>query len=130
MRKPKRIRGIATPDPATVTNETAEPLGMGKTIVDPDNYRRVNVPFESDAAFSEAVGVFSAGVKALRDELKLADVYVIVRGQAKKKAGAVGEAVVTMHYGNGALSEILTAAAYGYEKRKHAKAIKAALGET
>lgn len=101
----------------------------GQAIHDPDNYKKLNVPFESVAAMDEAVASFTEGVRLLRNTYKIADVYIIVRVEARNEKGVVGHQISTSHFGNLGLSELLTAVAYGFEKRKHEEVIRRALGE-
>ena len=60
-----------------------------QSIIDPDNYRNLCEPFETDDAAYEALEKFWEEFYEIRNKHKIADVYVIMYKQYIKKTSPV-----------------------------------------
>lgn len=95
-----------------------------RRVVDPEKYARMSVPFASQAEADAAVAEFNAGVRALREKCRIADVYVIVSATIQKPAGQPSSFLSTFNCGSSEKRLPMTAAAFGFEKSNHDKMIE------
>jgi hypothetical protein len=90
---------------------------LSETITkDPDLYRTLSDPFESQGKANAACEAFYADLRALREKHRLRDVYVILEFTVRDEKGQA-DSIITMHCGDVLRSKFLTAYAFGSEQR-------------
>lgn len=89
----------------------------------PKLFREMNEPFNSREEMDAAHTAFSEGIIALREQQKIANVYVIVETPYLLSDGTQGDAGATMVLGDASKRLSMVAWAYGMEKQKHTELI-------
>lgn len=87
-----------------------------KTTNDPENYRKMSVPFDGPDAANDAVRAFYAEVEAARNRHRIADVAVAIALNVKYESGQEGIAMTHAAFGDCFKTESLLAYALGVEQ--------------
>lgn len=86
---------------------------------DPSNYRKIREPFATSAEADAAVDAFQAGLKKLRDECRIAEVFCIVEAPYLTDDGSETSAMARLHHGDQLKAVILASYGYGIETAAH-----------
>jgi hypothetical protein len=91
--------------------------------VDPENYSKLSVPFESSDTASEALENFYKEVGELRKKHKIPDLLMIVKASVKYEDGEIGDIIHHSFYGNVLNQLPMAAYVYGQTQADHEEVI-------
>lgn len=80
---------------------------------DPDNYYKLNRPFNTPEKANEAIGAFYEAVSELRNKHEIPDVLIVIKGSAIYEDGKAGEFLNLLQFGNQLNGVPMAAYAYG-----------------
>lgn len=83
------------------------------TEQNPKLWREMNEPHESVEVANEAARAFYDGVKALREQHRMADVVIVTQMRFMQTDGAEGEGLTMLALGDSLHAESMAAYAYG-----------------
>lgn len=86
---------------------------------DPANFRKMSEPFATSADADKAVDAFQAGLKKLRDECRIAEVFCIIEVPYLLPDGGEASAMARLHHGYQLKAPVLAAYGYGIETASH-----------
>lgn len=82
---------------------------------DPENYRKMSIPYASADEANKELEAFMEGVETLRNSCRVADVHVIVRVNMINADGEEGAAMASAHFGDSTNAEMMCAWSFGKE---------------
>ena len=100
-----------------------------KITNDPEDYHRMNEPFETAALANEALRNFFADLEIARKKHKIPDILIVTKGSAKYADGKVGQWMQHCQYGCSLNAEPMAAYAYGQTQAEHREAINKILAQ-
>ncbi len=89
-----------------------------------ENYLKMSEPFASIPEADAKLVEFYTATEEARNRLGIADVYVIVKINAKNEVGRVVSLISSAHHGNTSESQGMCAWALGEESKRRRKLVK------
>ena len=83
---------------------------------DPENYRKLSVPFNGRDEANDGLNAFYDDVNELRKKHHIADVLVTICVNVRYEGGGEGSAMSHAHFGDSCKAESMAAYTYGAEQ--------------
>ena len=84
-----------------------------KAKYNPENYHKLNIPYENAEEANKALKDFYEKVEKAREEFKIADILIITKGSVKYEDDSVGQFMQHTQFGNQLNGSSMAAYAYG-----------------